>query len=400
MNQRGSMLKILVLLGGIVLISVGAGCALLYLVLPFTYRGPDLLVTNVTVASVAALTLGLGLVLSYHARRSLRGRPSQVFRPPSPWLVILIFVPCLILGQAVLSLVHSALFTSLAFPPFHIVAAVGPALAVLAFVGRRTRAGSWRTVSLELSHGALLAPMSAFAIELMALLLLVLLVSFIVALSPGGVERLMDLSLKLQNPAWLQDPANLVGIVLSPGVLTIIVVIFVFVAPLAEELFKGLGVLFLRHRLQGDGQALLWGVACGAGFAAAESLFNGSVALEAWWVVMVMRCGAALMHCVSTGLMGLGWYGAVVNKRLRRLLGTYVASAGLHALWNGAAIGIVVLSLLMFARPDDATTQGLAGLTVFGLLAFLFLLVALMALVLAYLTVRAGRGPVESTPLD
>jgi hypothetical protein len=215
-------------------------------------------------------------------------------------------------------------------------------------------------------------------------------VSLIVVLMPGGIDGLMELSLNLQDPAWLEDPQNLAELVLSPAVLTLIVVIFVVVAPLIEELLKGLGVLFLGYRLRGEAEALLWGVACGAGFALGESLFNGSVALEGWSAVMIMRWGATLMHCLGSGIMGLGWHHAIVSKRPWRLLGAYGASAGLHALWNGAAIGVAIPSLLIVLRPDNFIAQGIAGLIILGSLVVLFSLVTCMVIIMVYLTRRAS----------
>ncbi len=391
MTQRRNILRILTLLVGGILLFLGIACAFLYLLLPFVYDGPDLVPTNVTIASLAALSLGLGFALTYQALNSLKGRASGVFRPPSPWLVVLLFVPCLILGQAMISLLDLPIFTSLAFPPLHILAAVAPALGILAFVGRRTRAASWRTVTLEVSHGSVLAPTGALAAEIVVLFILVSLVSLIIVLTPGGIDRLMDLYQNLQDPTWLEDPTNLAQLVLSPAVLTLIIAIFVIIAPLMEEFLKALGVLLLGYRLRGEAQALLWGVACGAGFALSESLFNGSIALEGWAVVMLMRWGATLMHCASSGIMGLGWHEAIVNKRPWRFLGAYGASAGIHALWNGAAIGVAIPSLLMLTTPEDSLAQGIAALIALGFLAFLLLLVIFMALLTFYLTRRASR---------
>jgi hypothetical protein len=390
-TQRLRLLKIIVLLVGAALLLFGGGCAFLYLLLPFVHQGPDLVATNLTIASLAAVSLVLGFALTYQAYNSLKGRPSGAFHPRSPWLLALLFPPCLILGQAMISLLPESILSSLAFPPFHILAAIAPALAILAFVGRRIKVGSWRTVSLEVSHGAILAPMGALVFELGALIILAFGISVIVVLMPGGMDRLMELSLNLQDPAWLEDPQNLAELVLSPAVLTIVVVIFVIIAPLIEELLKGLGVLFLGYRLHGEAEAFLWGVACGAGFALGESLFNGSVALEGWWAVMIMRWGATLMHCLGSGIMSLGWHDAIVSKRPWRLLGAYGASAGLHALWNGAAIGVAIPSLLIVLRPEDIIAQGIAGLIILGSLALLFLLVISMAMVMFYLTRRASR---------
>jgi hypothetical protein len=400
MARRRNVLTIFVLLGGTALIVAGTLFALSYLFLPFLYPGRDVVATNVTVASAAALTLGLGFALTYHARNSLKGYASGVFFPRSPWLLAVLFVLCLILGQAMISVLPSPVLTALAFPPLHVLAAISPALAILAFVGRGTRAASWRTVSLELSHGALLAPAVALAAEIVVLLIVGLIISFLVALTPGGLERLMELSLKLQDPAWFEDPANLAQLVLSPGTLTVVVGIFVIIAPLIEEFLKGSGVLLLGYRLRRPAEALLWGVACGAGFALGESLFNGSIALEGWSAVMIMRWGASLMHCVGSGMMGLGWYQALVKRRPLRLLAAYGASTGIHALWNGAALAVAIPSLLMVTRPEDILAQAVAGFIVIGSLGFLLLLTASMAVVLLYLTRRVNRPSSEALASD
>jgi RsiW-degrading membrane proteinase PrsW (M82 family) len=403
MAQRFKVLSVIALLLGSALIAAGTVCSLLYLFLPFVYHGQDVVAANVTLASAAALTLGLGFTLSYHARNSLKGKTSAVFFPPSPWLLMVLFALSLIVGQAMISLLPSPVLTALAFPPLHVVAAISPALAILAFAGRRTRAASWRTVSLELSHGGLLAPAVALAAEIVLLLIVVLMISFLVALTPGGLDRLMELSLKLQDPGWVEDSANVANLLLSPWALTGIVSIFVIIAPLIEEFLKGLGILLLAllaYRLPGRSEALLWGVACGAGFALGESLFNGSIALEGWGAVMIVRFGASLMHCVASGVMGLGWYQGLVKRRPLRLLAAYGASAGIHALWNGAAIAVAVPSLLMLTRPDDILAQGVAGSIVMGSLGLLLLLTASMAAVLLYLTRRVNRPPSEALPSD
>lgn len=395
MTQKLRVAGMLVLPGGLLLLSGGAGCAVLYLLLPFLYHGPDLLATNLTVASVAAIGLTLGFGLMYHARRFLGGHTSATFYPTSLGRLTLLFILCLFAGQLMVSLLPSARFTALAFPLFHILAAATPPLAILAFVGRRTRAASWRTVILELSHGAVLAPTAALAAELLVVLAVVVAISLIVALTPGGLEGLVELSVNLQDPTWLENTDNLARLVLSPAALSAIALVFVVMAPLIEEFLKGLGVLLLGYRLRGQAEALLWGVACGAGFAIGESLFNGSIALEGWGVVMLMRCGASLMHCTASGVMGLGWQQALVRRRPWRLLAAYGASTGIHALWNAAAVAVAVPSLLAVSNPEDILTQGFAGLAMLGALAFLVVLTISMAIAMVRLTNRARQPSSE-----
>jgi RsiW-degrading membrane proteinase PrsW (M82 family) len=398
LTRRLRIAGLLVLPVGLLLLSAGAGCVLLYLGLPVLYYGPDLLATNLTVASVAAIGLTLGFALVYQARRFLGGRPSGTFYPPSPWRLVLLFILCLVAGQLMVFALPAAPFTAWAFPPVHILAAATPALIILGFVGRRTKSASWRTVILELSHGAVLAPAIALGAELAVVLAVVVAIFFIVALTPGGVGRLVELSANLQDPTWLENTDNLARLILSPAALAAIVVVFVIMAPLIEEFLKGLGVLLLGYRLRGSAEALLWGMACGAGFAISESLFNGSIALEGWGAIMLMRCGASLMHCATTGFMGLGWQEALVRKRPWRLLAAYGASAGVHALWNAAAVGVAVPSLLVMTNPDDLWSRGFGGLAMLASLGLLVLLTVSMGIAVVSLTNRARKAPSEEQP--
>lgn len=393
MTRRLRAAGTLLLAGGVLLLSGGASCAILYIGVALFYQGPDRLATGLTVASVAAIGLTLGYGLTYQARSFLRGHPSGTFFPPPPWRLALLFVLALLAGQLMISLLPTARFTSLAFPPFHVLAAATPALITLAFVARRSRAASWRTALLQLSHGAVLAPMGALAAELIVLLAIVLAISLIAALMPGGLDRLVELSLNLQDPAWLENPENLARLLLSPAVLSGIVLVFVVLAPLIEEFLKGLGVLLLGYRLRGSAEAWLWGVACGAGFAIAESLFNGSIALEGWGAVMLMRCASSLMHCLASGVMGLGWFQALVRRRPWRLLVAYGVSTGIHALWNAAAVAVAVPSLTLASDPEALRTSGLAGLAIMGGFGLLVLLTVSMSAATVILTNRTRQAP-------
>jgi RsiW-degrading membrane proteinase PrsW (M82 family) len=394
-DRRLRLLKVLTLVCGLILLGGGMGCMLLYLLLPAVYEGPDLLATSLTIASMAALAMTLGFALAYQARASLRGSPSRTFQPPSPWSLGLVFLACLIVGQGLISLAGQSRGTAILFPPFHVLAASCPALAILAFVGRRTKAGSWRTVSLEVSHGALLATVGALVTELIVILALVIGVSMVVVLTPGGPERLMELSANLQDPVWLENPENLTELLLSPAALLLIVLVFVLIAPLIEEFLKALGVLLLGYRLRGRAQALLWGVACGAGFALAEGLFNGSLALDGWSVIMLLRCAASLMHCVAGGIMGLGWHETLTSRRPWRLLAAYGVATGIHGLWNAAAVGVALPSLLILDSSDHMYAQGFAELIILGSLLLLVALTIFMVVVLWRLTKRVCQESPE-----
>jgi len=366
--------RLAVTLAGLFLLLLGLGFLGAYLCSSFLYRGVDLLEVSLALASLAAFSLGFGSALTYQGLGALLGRPSKKFLPPPAWLMVLGFMLALASGQIVL-LFSPPRLASFLFPPLHILASALPAAAVVAFVGRRVASDSnWRAITLQASHGAILSPLLAFGLELFPLLFLIGAVLLFRAGSGAG-------------PDLLEDPDIFSRLVLSPPLLIVGGVIFMIVVPLLEEFIKSLGVPLLGLQRRGD--ALLWGVTCGAGFSALEGLFNGGVALEGWGLVMLFRWGATLMHALASGLMGLGWYGFLARGRPWQLLGAYGASVGVHALWNGAAMALIALSSLALIGLEDPLA--LVGVGMGALVVLLSMLVLTLAMGggLFYLTRRA-----------
>jgi len=389
------MAKVLVTIAGFGIAFLGLLAGALSFALPVIRGGESDLLKATISASLIALGMGLGLPLAWQGLNSLRGRPSRPFRPWPTSLLAAIFVVAAVCGQAILSF---DLLPPLAFPPFHVLATALPPLIILAFAGRRlSQAGvRWRDVILHLSSGAFLAALGAFSLEGVSALLLSLAVFAIVALTPGGEAWLQELVANLSNPAWLQDPNNLRQLLLSPAVLGILASLLTVIAPLIEEFLKPIGVAITGYRRPSRAQAFLWGLAGGAGFALVEGLFNGAIALEGWGAMVVMRVGAAAMHCLGSGLMALGWHHLFVTRRPWHLLAAYAASVSLHGLWNAAAGGMVVVSLTMAPAAGELAPGGLAALF---LLAFLILL-ALLAGFSIYYLVNLLRAETSRSSLE
>jgi hypothetical protein len=226
----------------------------------------------------------------------------------------------------------------------------------------------------------------SFGFELVLGFLLLFTVSLFVALIPGGMKYLQDLSTNLQNSAWLEDPTNLYKLLLSPPALIVIIFFLVVITPVVEEFLKPLGVVIMWYRRPSKARAFLWGLAGGAGFALSEGLFNSAINLRAWGAVALMRVGAAAMHCIGGGLVGLGWYYLITLRRPWRFLGAYGASVTLHALWNAATVGILLASLFTIISPDNKAVIALAGLLILILVAFILLLTLFMASLILFLT--------------
>ena len=383
--------KACVAVAGLSIALLGLLGGVLYLVLPLIFeRGEtDPLQISIMGTAFIVLGLGLGLPLGWQGLRSLLGHPSRPFRPRLMGLLLVLFVLALVVGQIILT---TDFFTPLIFPPFHVLGAALPPLIVTVFVGRRLTSAAvsvhWREVVLQTGSGAFLATFLAFNLEA----IFGLFTLFIVALMPNGMAWLQELTANLRDPSWIADPVNLSQVLLSPPIAIGLVLMFVVIAPLGEELFKSLGVALMSYRRPGAAQAFLWGVTGGAGFAIVEGLFNAAIALESWSTVVLLRVGSTLMHCLGSGLMGLGWYHLLRTRRPWYILGTYAASVGLHVLWNAGAIGIAALSLEAMASDAGEVSLAISGLGILVLGAYLILLVLFMAFAIYYLT---GRGREE-----
>ena len=359
----------------------------LYFVLSLVYgKGEtDPLQISILGTAFVALGLGLGLPLGWQGLRSLLGYPSRPFRPRLMGLLAL-FVLAVVVGQIILV---TDFFVPLIFPPFHVLGAALPPLIVIAFVNRRLRSAAipvrWREVVLLTGSGAFLAIFLALGLEAVFSLFILFAALLVVALTPNGMAWLQELMANLQNPSWIADPVNLSQVLLSPPIAMALVLIFAVIAPLGEEFFKPLGVALMSYRRPEAARAFLWGVAGGAGFAIVEGLFNAAIALESWGVVVLLRVGSTLMHCLGSGLMGLGWYHLLKTRRPWHILGTYAASVGLHILWNVGAMGMAAVSLGSMASGADEVSLALSGLGLLVLGAYLTLLALVMAFAIYYL---------------
>jgi hypothetical protein len=381
--------KACVAVAGLSIALLGLLGGVLYFVLPLVFREGEADPLQISIVGTAfiVLGLGLGLPLGWQGLSSLLGRPSRPFRPRPVGLLLGLFALSVVFGQIILV---TDFFAPLVFPPFHVLGAALPPLIVVTFVGRRLTSAAvpvrWREVVLQTGSGAFLAIFLAFGVEATFGLFTLFVVLLAVALTPNGMAWLQELMTSLQDPSWVADPVNLSRALLSPPIAIALVLIFVVIAPLGEELFKPLGVALMGYRRPEAARAFLWGVAGGAGFAIAEGLFNAAIALESWSVVVLFRVGSTLMHCLGSGLMGLGWYHLLRTRRPWHILGTYAASVGLHVLWNVGAIGMAAVSLGAMASSADRVNLALSGLGVLVLGAYLILLALFMAFAIYHLT--------------
>jgi hypothetical protein len=394
-SQGLRLARILVLIAtlGIVAIGLLVGGAGLLVAL-FSSAGD---VQAIVTASLAFLVLsvGVGSGMAWQAGRAIAGLTSGRFQPRQIWIWVLVFAGAVILGQLALSVKLAAL---LAFPVLHILAAGLPPLIVLALMGRALGGVTrWREVVLETGSGAFLSTVLAFTFEFVAILGVALLGLAVVAVRPNGPELLQALATRLQDPAWLQNPENLAGLAASPIVVIGALLFVAGVIPVIEETVKTLGVGLLAYRRPSLPEAMLWGVASGAGFAMAEALFNSVGGLDGWSGIVLLRVGASMLHCLTGGLMGIAWYYLLVERRWERVLGLYAAAVSLHGLWNALATGMAWVSLLVADQGASSAGQRLVALASFGTLALLILLALGVAFGLVALA-RYARRHANASP--
>ncbi len=383
-SPRG--VKIVLTITGLTITFLGlvAGLILMLGVLLTPSAGTD---SAIIAAAFMALGGVLGGAFTWQVGNALREMPSARFWLPPLWILLLIFIPALVIGQLLISF---NLWPIITFPPVHVLAATLPSLAILAVVGRVLRPLKlrWREIITHLAGGAFLATTVAFTLEIVLGILLLLLVFAITAFLPGGSDLIDQFISDFQDATLIQDPASLSELLLSPPIAVSIILVVVVVAPLIEELAKVLGVMAMSYRRPIPARAFVWGVAAGAGFGLVENLLNTITGLEIWALVIVMRVGATLMHCLSSGLVGLGWQSFRAEGRLGKLLQAYGLGVLIHAAWNGAVVTIAGSALMATSPASSEMMESVGGWLVIGALLFLLFLAAAITIAFVGLTYR------------
>lgn len=380
--------RILTLVGGLCLAAVGLVAGAVGLLV--AVLGPSVAALSTATVAIAFMALagGLGAALAWHAWRATQGKPSAPFAPCRIWPWIVLYLCVIVIGQAILS---SGVLPVVLFPPFHVAAAVVPAWIALTAVARGLGpVSTWRDIVLEVGSGALVSTTLAILVEgILVVGLLVALIGFL-AIQPDGLESLQTWLGRFQDPGWMQDPSALAPLVKSPGIIALVLLVTAGLIPLIEEATKTVGVGLRSYRRPTLAQAFLWGVACGAGFAMAEALFNAASGLQSWGLAITLRVGATVLHCLTGGLMGIAWYYIISERRWRRAAGLYAASVGIHGLWNGLSIGVLVISLGAVGAVPGSAGSALGGMGAVGFVALLIILAAAMCVGLWRVT-RAVR---------
>jgi len=378
-----STLWLIVVIFSLVLSVLTCGGGLLTLALFIISAGPLTPTETLPLAGVLALSLGLGVPLLLHGWAGWRGRPSRQFNPRRAWLLWLLLP--LVIGLGALIGTRSWA-PALLLPPIHVLAMTLPPLIMLWLVGWALRGtvGSWREVVASIAGASSLGFGASFIGEVLLVFALVVVVTVVAMLQPGGAEQVTALTENLQDLTGQQDITSLLKLLLSPVIVISALALFSIPVPLIEEAFKTLAVgVVARWVRPSPAQSFLWGVAGGVGFSLVENLLGGTLGgAEGWAAGAVSRFGATAMHCFTGGLVGWGWGQFWTARRPLRLLGCYAAAVTIHGLWNGIAVGAAFLSAGALVHGGESLRVGLASLGILALLGTLGLLTVVFVVAL------------------
>ena len=117
------------------------------------------------------------------------------------------------------------------------------------------------------------------------------------------------------------------------------------IAPFVEELLKPIGLIFIMKRLKTPYEGVLYGVACGMGFAIIENMLYELFILlwygsDAWTLNAFVRgIGSTVLHAVGPGAIGFAIaYSKQMEKPMKTpLIYAYIFGFVMHGAWNGFA---------------------------------------------------------------
>lgn len=395
--MKRRVLWLLIGIMGSVLVPLALGAGLLVLALILAGGESLGIAEALSVAAVMAFGLGLGIPLAVHGWAGGQAQPARPFHPSrTGWLGLVVLL--LIAGGTLVGSV--TWIPPLLLAPIHVSVMAFLPLLMLWMVGRALRGmgGSRREVIAGVAGGGVLGVGASLATEGLVALVLA---GALVLVMPDKAEQFVALAKDLRDPTWQADPSSLMHLLLSPAVAISVLAVASIPIPLIEEFFKTLAAGVVAHWIRPHpARAFLWGVAGGAGFSLVENLFSGALGgVEGWTFGTVARFGVTAMHCLTGGLVGWGWGQLWTEKRPVRLLGAYAVAVMVHALWNAAAVGAVLLGASAWAHEGSDIWFAFTGIGTLILVGLLGSLTMVSVFVLPLAGRRLVSG-VEQAPSD
>lgn len=310
----------------------------------------------ILVVSAVCLVAGLLLLPSaLYALERLTGRPWSAWLAPlyrlRPTLLIFVLPLVLGIGSGVRQIVP---LSWIVFPPLHILAIGLPILWVLYLAVRGLPLGSRQRMWGVFGSGLLLGPTLIIIAEGLAALVVLLPVILVLSGSPKLLDELMALSewVSRVSPSQQELLNALTPYLVSPAVIGLSLFFMALIVPLIEEFIKPVGVWLLMGRKLRPAAGFAAGALSGAGFALLESLFAYSEG--GWALTAVARTGTAMVHILTSGLVGWGLVQAWGQKKYLLLVLSYAGAVAVHGFWNGLSLLAVFSALAAQVQLADS----------------------------------------------
>lgn len=334
-------MNIVATVGASIVLLAGLGSAIFVLLLavvhPRTISDSQYFSGLLTLTGFACAGIIGGGFSLYQCIRSFMRKASASFALPWFWIFILLYIGVIAAGFGL-----QVNGQEVAYPVLTvfliILAAIFPALALLALGDRRLRfptwATTWRRFTLAITSGATLGVGLALVLELVLLFLLV------------RGQSAINVQGCLTNP----DPTSCQ----TSAAFNIIFITVAIIGPLVEETVKPLAVVIFIGRVRSAAEAFVLGLACGIGFALVETVGYIGSGYHDWLSVALERTGAGLLHGFGSAMVALGWYYLTHDDQKHRILkalGCWVYAVFQHFAWNATA------TLPLFPSPIGSTVN-------------------------------------------
>jgi RsiW-degrading membrane proteinase PrsW (M82 family) len=294
-----------------------------------------------------------------------------------------VFGFCLVVG--IVSRTNDTL-AAFVFPPMLLItAALPPLFAVAWFAQPRADGLTFRRALVAFAGGATISVLIALVLEIVLPLVILSLVFNLSNLAIKSVQNLLTDLAGQQIARAITNP----GFVFAFIELAII-------APIAEEIAKPLVTLPLIGRLTRR-DAFLVAAMAGAGFAALENVIYTSFGAYLWSGILVLRALGGAIHPLGAGLVGLSWRDILNGERnaWRDGLARFGIAVGMHALWNGGTLFVIVLAGAQFDGGKLSPSINILGLSAAGTTLALLIVLGLAALWIGRTIVRRTQLPFE-----
>lgn len=303
----------------------------------------------------AGMVSGLLLVPSViFSLARLRGKEIAIKWPDRWWLRPTIWI----FGLPVILLV--GFFASkndniswILIPIMHILAIGIPVVWFLYLGVRGLPVGSQQRQWGVFGSGLVLGPFLIMMGEMAALGIAVAIVAVLLSGQPDLLQEITEqVQWMMDNvPTQEQIVEMAAPFITQPAVLLVVFIFATALVPLIEEALKPIGVWLLAGRRITPVGGFTAGIISGAGYAFFESMALSSGS-EEWIMVVVARFGTAVIHILTTGLMGWAIVSAWRSNRYTRLGFVYLGMVTLHGLWNGLTLFTAYTVLAGELVPD------------------------------------------------